>query len=235
MKKQIFYFGVFLLIFSITACREFIIEPPPPAPQIITVGITPTLKNILSEQLKHCEQISTEAVILLEIAPQGSLNMNQVDLMVSTSINRENKADFMYQVGVLDLIMVSNPADNPGLLNYNTIRNLYTSSNSDLSIWTYPENHELREIFDRLILNTDEVSPNLLIAPGPEQMVEAISSKTMSIGFIPNQWITKDIKIVEIDLDQDVFVSQPILVFSVSEPQEFKREYIACLQSNTTP
>ena len=86
--------------------------------------------------------------------------------------------------------------------------------------------NETSQIFQEYFLGGMLFSSNAQVAPGPAQMLEAVSSDPTAIGYLPQSWVNSSVNALEINIEV------PLLVFADVEPEGTLREFVACLQDN---
>ena len=109
------------------------------------------------------------------------------------------------------------------------VKNLFTSHQKGIEIWTYPEGHEIQNLFNQRF-DILEISPYSRIAPNPEAMIETINQQENAIGFIPSSYLFEDVQVIPInDIEKDQ-LRFPVLVLSNDEPGGEIKLFIHCLQ-----
>ena len=226
IRSYVILFCLAMVVASSSACRSIKSEPPP-SPEVIQFGITPTIWQILSPNLDFCNQTITGAEFLPKIDPHQALDFSHVNLIFDIPINDESWSENVFQVGILELVLILHPDTDFDAWDSKSLQKVYTSPSPTLSKWTYPDNHDLRILFDQFILKTMDVDPSLKIVADPEQMIESVSNNARSIGYIPKQLASVESNIITA---QESLITLPVLVFSNTEPLGRTEEFIACLQ-----
>ena len=168
----------------------------------------------------------------------------------------QNPEFFAYEIGS-DLLMPAAHENNPiDQLTLAAMESVYTGSisyytmlikicpdclsgqdqNSEqsLQIWGYPEDHPFNQLLHNT-LETNHLSPGLLIAPTPELLKQALSLENSAVGLLSQKDITEPLKPILIaDLAEGGF---PLSIFAVSqsEPDNTLVKFLGCLQGAISP
>lgn len=219
------------LLFFSAACGKLDIEMPPPSPHVIQVATTPSILPLIQDQLEHCNQELPGIEIILESNPNRSISQEQANIIATISNDAVSDSDYTYQIATLEVVFIAHPELANQKLSLTAVQEAYSSPSTRLPVWTYPENHELRLFLDEIIFQNFELSPNLLVAPTPGEMIEAVASVPGSIGYVPKYGLPDDVETLRIDLEHHATVSRPILAISRLEPHGLTKDFLTCLQS----
>ena len=97
--------------------------------------------------------------------------------------------------------------------------------------WTYPPGHPLvQAVFQPMLAIPANLPPALRLAPDSSAMQQAVLDTNGALGFIPNAWVTSDIKQISIE-DGLRLPSLPILATTLETPEGAAKSFLACLQS----
>ncbi|MFN2150367.1 MAG: hypothetical protein ACK2T5_02140, partial [Anaerolineales bacterium] len=129
------------------------------------------------------------------------------------------------------LVLIAHPDLSPASLDQDTILKNYTALSPDFQVWTYPSGHELRTLFERDFLASKTQSPEAMIAPGPAEMLAAVSQNPTALGYILDSWVTSELVTIPVDSATQLALRQPILAITRGDPQGVLREYLACMQN----
>jgi hypothetical protein len=130
-------------------------------------------------------------------------------------------------LGVDEIVLIGGQSVDIQDLTEAQLQAIYSDPDSIYQTWTYPEENELRIIFDQALFDESFSAPNSYLAPNPAAMIEAISTNAMAIGFLPKSWVTGNEKIISFENSFE----QPILGLTVSEPQGEVGTFLSCLQN----
>lgn len=222
-----------LILYTSTACSGMGLDTPSPSPQILAVGITPTINSILEEQVAFCNQENPGVEIVLKIGPQHTLDPNQLNIIFGILNDEEDGSDFAYQIGLLEIVLITHPDSVNETLTMASVQDAYTSiesSESSFFVWTYPENHELRLLFDKSYLEGSGISPFVRVAPNPGEMIEAVDSMPKSIGYVPKHSLIDGLNTLPLIPDQQAALTKPLIAFTRVEPRGLTKDFLKCMQ-----
>jgi hypothetical protein len=213
----------------ISACGPYMTSTPPPSPQPIQVAFTTTLSPLV-EQLNKCALQHPEIALITHPTTIIGLEETAADLILWMGEPPQGPYKNAFKLGEDTIVIIAGASVTLQDLNTDQLRNLYINPKTTYQIWTYPSGHELRNLFDKVVMGENATNANALLAPNPAAMFEAIAADPLAVGYIPASWLDKDIQIITIEVElQDAF-TQPILALSVREPEGSLRTYLACLQ-----
>jgi hypothetical protein len=229
MEKRQFTLLV-IIVLALAGCRTIEPLPPPPSPQVYRLSMPPSLIPAMQDKMEVCQQEFESSIVFVEVKPQLSLDFHNADIVIQLGDENLTGNEYPVQVGWAQLVLITHPDMNAASLDYKTIVDRYTASQNSGQIWTYPHDHELRQLFDKTFLASEEVSPTALIAPGPAEMMAAITQNTDALGYTLQSWVTSQVQTIPIDPGIQAALRQPILAVTLDSPSGFVRQYLACLQ-----
>jgi hypothetical protein len=213
-------------------------------PVALNIALTPALRPY-SETLHACTAAQSSFVLNVFELPAPALDIRTTDLVIRLGGTPGN--GFAAPVGTETIVLIVN-ASNPVLtIATDKISALFSgrvTSWADLGggqqliqVWVYPDGDDAREILDAAILQDETLTPNALIAPNPQAMLEAVGDDPQAIGYVPQTWLNTaedSTKIHSLDLNQKLVdvLHQPVLAITRLEPQGSLRLLLACLQSS---
>jgi undecaprenyl-diphosphatase len=231
-RLYIFAIYVFLLgavVLFVASSRPQVRTSPQPG-EAFTVNISPEV-GFLESGLRTCAGDSvSDALFINRVDDPAS---GGADLLLTFSAPTKLPG-FSAQIGDQALVIITHP-DNDAALTVDQLAGLYSGtlnnwpSGEPVTLWSYPEGSPLRTLFDTHILPGSRLATTARLAPGPEQMLEAVSEDPLSIGFIPQAWATSAVQVLDIDLPAEMHL--PVLALASSEPQGALRDWLVCLQS----
>ena len=216
----------------LAACTSLQFAPPPPSPQSIHVGISPSLMPLLRDDLNDCALDNPGISMILDVIPNFSLDREVTDIALQIGEPAEGVWEYAFQLGFEEIVLVAHPNSKIALDNLESIRHEFTTHKQNRVILTYPAGHKLRELFKDAVLENEEISPYALVVSNPGEMVESIIRDPGSIGYIPKSWGTDDLQIISIDPIIQKKLQQPVLVTTHQEPVGLIRNLIFCLQNS---
>lgn len=93
-----------------------------------------------------------------------------------------------------------------------------------VQVWVYAPGEDIQEVFERLVMEGEAITPSAHLAANPQQMSDTLISESNSVGILPRHWKVGDSREV---LSVGTI---PVLAIPREEPQGSVREIIACLQ-----
>ena len=230
--------GAFLL----TACTSVNVEPQPSAElQVLEVQLNPELNWMLSD-LNACASSSQGLNLQVDPLPDSQTGLSSADLAIFWS-SQPPQGNVAYELGSESLQVVVNPANPLESISAESLVTIlagqavkWSAVESDASLgsiqpWIYPDGLAARSLIDENILKNTRLDPEILLAPGPQEMLEAMAANPGGIGFLPSGWVDDTVKAVAVsDLPQGM--SLPILAVTASQPSGSLRDMLLCLQTH---
>jgi undecaprenyl-diphosphatase len=177
--------------------------------------------------------------LLVTIQPVSALDSseNTVIRLSTTQILNENA----YTLGQDSVVFIVNPqqemhsasiADVIGLLSGTTDAWV---NGSAVALWTYPDDDEILTLVESELLNGDLISNSAHIAPGPEDVLQAVAADPNAVGFIPLRLLNERVRALAITDAPAGFLSQDVLAMYPGASQERLDAWLACLQAVLNP
>ena len=224
--------AILLLIFAasvFSACSEFRILPSPSPPLLVHVGITPSLTFFFQEEVKNCALQIPEIALELDVIPRRDLNLDEFDMIIQIGEPALEINGFSYQIGWEEIILIAGSNINVFDLDKQSINHIFSSPQQEIDIWTYPEDHEIRNLFNHAF-EIKENTPFGRIAPDPEAMLESIDQNQNAIGYIPSSLYSGEIQVISLEDMEENLLLYPVLVLTIQEPKDQAALFINCLQ-----
>jgi hypothetical protein len=214
----------------ISACSPFVTSTPPPSPQPIQVAFTTTLSPLV-ERLHQCALQHPEIALITRQTTIIGLEETGADLVLWMGEPPQEPYKNAFTLGEDSIVIIAGTSVALQDLSTDQLRDLYIEPRSTYQIWTYPPGHELRNLFDKVVMGENATNANALLAPNPAAMLEAIAADSLAVGFIPASWLDVDIQTIKVEMELQEALSQPLLALSLREPIGNLRTYLACLQT----
>jgi DNA-binding transcriptional LysR family regulator len=229
-KSYRFWLVTLISSIIISACGTYVTSSPPPSPQPIQVAFSTTLSPLV-ERLHQCALQHPEIALITHQTTIIGLEETSADLVLWMGEPELEAYQNAFILGEDTIAIIAGSNVTLQDLSTDQLRNLYIYPNSTYQVWTYPPGHELRILFDKVVIGDGATDANVLLAPNPAAMIEAIAADSLAVGFIPTSWLEEDIQTIAVKAElQDAF-SQPLLAISLSQPVGNLRTYLACLQT----
>jgi hypothetical protein len=94
-----------------------------------------------------------------------------------------------------------------------------------VQVWVYPSGSDVQEVFNRIVMQGQNVSPAARLAVDPQQMSDTLVSEPNTVGILPRRWQAGDVR------EALSLGSVPVLAITPDEPQGMVKQLIACLQN----
>jgi phosphate transport system substrate-binding protein len=181
-------------------------------------------------------------------SPTPNLNIQSMDILLEMG-NPSVLPNTLYvsQVGWEQILVVVNK-DNPiSRLSTGEIQAIFSGqapswengSGTPIQVWIFPSEDPIRTLFDSLVMKSERITSQAMLAPDLQAMLEAVAADANSMGYLPESYlIDADIylvgKVKTLQLDQTLQddLHQPIIVLTMGEPQGVMRDLLVCLQGN---
>ena len=216
-------------LFALSACAPLTVETPPPAPQAIRVAYSPTLRP-WADALHACAGQTPEMALVTEEVSPAAPDFEEADLTLWFGEPPQGFAGAAFSLGVDEIVIITGADLNFSPVTPAQLQEIYTGAASGLQPWTYPEGSDLRSIFDEAVLAGASPSPDVMLAPSPAAMLEAVAADPQAVGYVPKSWLAADVQTAASDSALREMLAQPVLALTAAEPQGTLRDFLACLQ-----
>ena len=230
-----------LLILTIwlTACSASPTATIPPSPQPVKVSFSPSLEPV-RDALYACANTLPEIALFIEKIPITAQDFKTNDLIIWWG-EKPEEMDYAFPLAEDELVVITN-LENPNMeLSASELEALFdgrvenwsdiSTYDKPVSVWIYPTESKLSDIFRVSILDTQRFSRLAFLAPSPQAMLEAVAADPGGIGYLPRSWLTPEVSHSLIDPNLQVMLRKPILALVNSEPQGNLSALLGCLQT----
>jgi hypothetical protein len=239
LPRKLFFIPLFIVLI-ISACSPNQVESPSSqAPQIIKVGLPPTLAY-LKESIAACAaQDETFDVLLLEKDSYDWIR-EPVDV-VFTAEHAVNNIANTYLIDQINISIIASqdfPVESLDLTQLQAIFNaemvspqtLGINEESSLTIWGFNTGSDIPTWFEKQYGFTPHLPEEAYLAVSPQSVVEKISDQPYSIGYTLSPTITDQVKIIDINMNHTP-ESIPVIASFRLDLSPAQQELIRCLQS----
>jgi hypothetical protein len=236
MSRLIFL--VVLPIHLLVSCAQPIARELPPAPEIVTVALTPALRPA-REAVQACADTHPDlAVSIQEISPRHP-HASEFDLFIQLGEPQElaSIAAPLALERVVVIVNASNPLN--GLLE-DDLKAIYSGDITrwsdiggpfrPIQVWVYPESDEVRAAFDETFMEAGRLTSQALLAPDAAAMLETVSEDIHAIGYLPAAWLDETVREVELDPRLSAQLQIPLLALAPVQPSGAAGRLLYCLQ-----
>ncbi len=218
-----------LILLLVSACGSYDYAPPPPTPEHLSIIHTPAL-GWMRELLHQCTVDHPEVALTVEERPATALELGAAEAVLKLGPPPEGLEGQVTLLGWEQIVIISDPNIAPSQLELPDLQQVYTSLAPAYQAWSYPENDELRVIFDEVVLTGKEISPHTKIAPNPRAMLASVEGDSNAVGYIPQSWLAEEnIQLIPIIKETGAALRQPILAITMGQPEGVTRTFLACL------
>jgi hypothetical protein len=239
LSKRMPFLLMAILLVSLSGCLAPPTSTPPPTLQPVEVALTPAVAPVQTA-LHTCAVAQPETALLLTETTAPFLPVQTADLSIWFGPPPAG-AGFTAPLSEEEILVIANPANPISKMGADALRSIFNGEyerwdelegkNQLIQVWVYPEGDEISQVFRQAILADKPFSSLARLAPDPSAMREAVSEDPTAIGFLPQAWLSPDVKPIRLDQDIQDSLRQPILALSGAEPQGAVREFLYCLQS----
>jgi hypothetical protein len=245
LKVSLFWSIILALVLS--SCQSNLEDRTIPTAEIFHLYYPPSL-GYMRENIASCiSSISTIAPYLQEQSMLSS-KLNSGDVLLTLGDPDWSETDyFATQIGDESIVFIVNglnqeePSEKIELMEIFSGRRTHwlsgSNTNTEITVWVYPDNSDLMNWLKNIFSQRGKLTPMSKIAPNPGAVLEAVSTETGSIGFLPESWLevsdpqmTEKIKKLRlVDVEQEE-MSLPILAYLSNKPYGGIRDFLFCLQ-----
>ncbi len=221
MKKFCFLFFVFLL----AACAS-----PTPTPQAEPIRVQYTFAA--QPWLADVYDCAGENIVSAELRAADYLDLSSTDLVLR--IGDANITSPAYQIGTEEILVIVNPQNPANSLTADEVLGLFTGSIQDwqevngadatVQVWVFAAGEDVQQIFEQTALGGAPVTSLARLAPGPEEMAQAIADDVNAIGILTRHWKADNVAAAF------TVATFPVLALVPGDPPAFSLDIIACLQ-----
>jgi len=208
------------------------LDPPPPSPYPLHIGITPSIRGLYQEDLYRCASNNSDFVLILNTTTSRKLDLDSSDMIIQLGEPERGLSFFAVQIGWEEIVLISSPDTDISNLTLELVKEQFTALKPQYSVWTYPRNHEIERYFSKLILHGQDQSPYSQLVPNPEIMIDIINETEKSIGYTLKSYLNGEMEIIPIDPVVQESLKQPVLLIMEQEPEGEIKNFISCVQGN---
>jgi hypothetical protein len=210
---------------------------------MVNIAYTPSVRP-LSEAFHTCAAAISGFALNVNEVPASALDNLTADLVFR--LGGAPGDAYAIPIGEVSIVLIVN-ALNPVLaLPEENLRDIFTGRTTNwvvvggaqepIQVWSYPDGDDIRLAFDAVIFGGDQITPQALLAPNPQAMLEAVVADPYAIGYVPQNWLAKTsnvnpIRSLNISQKLAEVLHQPVFAFSGTEPQGLTRQFLVCMQT----
>lgn len=231
--------SILIALIGLAGCSAPPTATLPPSPQTISVSV-PLALTPMQAALAACAGAHPDLLINLLESPNRPPEPTDADLSLWLGDPPEDFESALL-LAEESLGVIVHPASQLAELSAAQLRAIFSGQTRDWSdldlepgeiqVWVYPDGDQVREIFDRALLEGETVTALANLAPTPEAMIAAVAGDPGGIGYAPLAFLSSAVKQVDMDPELKEALTQPILGLSQKEPGGARRDLLRCLQS----
>jgi hypothetical protein len=203
---------LFVFHFILSACTP---AAPSATPEVVSVYSTAAAQPWLAE-LYDCA--GTASVISRLDDPSVAeivLRVGEPESLISPS----------FQIDTEEILVVTQRQSPIQNLSLQEARALFAGQGDpSIQVWVYAAGNDVRDVFNSLVMQGQDVSPAAMLAFDPQQMSDTLVNEANTVGILPRHWKVGDSRSVL------SVGTVPVLAITPGEPQGEVKQLIACLQ-----
>jgi len=231
-------FAILITGWILAACQPVTLAPMPALSMPVRVVLTPG-NGYFAPLVERCTGELSGLTATVQILPVEDVRNSIYDLAITSG---EGLTDFTYQLGTDTLAIIVHPSNSIANLTDTQLSGIYggyyptwqsvtpevsgIDATQTIQVFGYESNDDLGKRFTERWMPEGVISLRASIAPGPVEMVKAISTNPAAIGYIPGKWLTSAVKKISVGEDE-VF---PTTMSTMKEPEGSLRDLMGCLQ-----
>jgi hypothetical protein len=225
MKRYPLLFIYILLCLVFVSCVS---AASPPQTEPLTIQYTFSAQPWLAIVYKCAGEI----VINADLRPIDYLDITSVDMVMR--IGGGNPDSLAYQIGTDELLVVVNPMNPVLSLTPGEVIGLFTGSIQDwksisgkdapVEVWVFDAGEDIQRVFEQTALGGAPITSLAHLAPGPDQMSQAIANDINAVGILTRSLTTENIDGIY------TIAPVPVLVLVLDGPSAQAIEITNCLQ-----
>ena len=240
MKKSPLAAALILALLALlAACADLPTPQPLPPTQWLRVQVSPSLA-LSDDLLSACTPAG--AGLALQGVTGAAFAADQVDLTLRWGAPPDSSG-YSAQIGEDELVPVVHPSNSVQALTFSALQTTFAGglpgwdwdflgqTAQPLSVYAYPASSDIQAILASQLLPSGQPLPReVVVAPGPAQVREAVAADPGALGFLPRRWVDASVKAITVTGLPAGAWTKPILALSAVEPQGIARAWLLCVQ-----
>lgn len=236
-----------ILILFVSACSGEEVTPEvPPQMEIVTLQTTPSLEHWLAD-VANCAGGIPDLAVVTHIHPLAELDLDQADLLLRLG-ERQESDPFVAVMGTEQTVIVVGsdvPVDSLSLAslqrifagewtNWNEVPEIQEAEieiNQPIQTLSYPENHELRLLFQQSYLGDEEITSSPLIFSTEAYLENLLESHPYAIGHTLESIMPVGAQMLAVLEFDEAQAQHNVLAITPEEPTGRLRQLLLCLQN----
>ncbi len=242
MMKRFLLFGLVLLL---STCGAPDVSTPAPTPEAIRL-FYPAAMQPWADKMVNCATNEPQIALyfMQSTALDTNLRANDIALDLGQS-TQDIPGSNLFQVGWEQIVVVVNKDNQSSQLSNEVLKSIFSgqvskwenATNQSIQVWVMLEGDPTRTIFDNIIMSTQSLNSEAMLAPDPSAMLEAISGNVAAIGYLPQSFLNTSesnavskVRILQLEPALEAKLRQPVIAITQSEPEGLLRDLLVCVQ-----
>ena len=99
-----------------------------------------------------------------------------------------------YQVDMEEILVVTQRQSPIQNLSLEGVRTLFSGQGDpSVQVWTYASGMDIQDVFNRLVMQGQNIAPTALLAVDPQQMADTLVNEPNTVGILPRHWKVGDV------------------------------------------
>lgn len=237
---------IWIVLAVLVGCQPVVSTATVAAPVVWRVQVSPALRW-LNAGFHTCTGMLPGVTLLYDEKPAAALDPAQADFTIS--LEPAKGAAYTARLGQSELTVIVNPANPLIQLKVADLQAIFNgkvvawvdlaksacpecaaSSLKAIQPYVYAEGDDMARVFESLIPGLALRQPNVLLAPNPQAVRQAVAGDAQAIGVIPAFWLDGTVKAVTISDPPTNGLRFPIVFSAAAEPTGAKLSWLLCVQ-----
>jgi len=244
--KQKFLIASLILLFLLASCSANSSESDEKiAMEVITLHVSPTLAHWLSK-VSACAEPITDFGVYVEIRPPEDLTLDEADLILRLGEPQEDDP-YITLLGTEKIVLIAGEEVPLSTISIESLQAIYAGQiknwqdvpeirdagveiNQPIHAFSYPKGHELRKLFIKDILETNEMSQNIQVFSSLEVLQNGLEEYPFGIGYLLESQVPEGVQTMTItNFDSAVYY---VLGVTGQGPEGALKQLLLCLQNS---
>lgn len=206
-------------------------------PHILQIQITPGLRW-LGAIFQECAFVQSGVSLVVAERSALAIQLEGIDFAFRWG-QPKDIPPFAAVLTQDELAVVVSPKSPVASLAMEDLRNLYSGNverwdqvksvaggTGQVKAYVYASGEDVQE----LVAEWLQLGKTVILAPGPEEVRQAVGDDPQAIGYLPARWVDKTVKRVNLT-GMPVIPPAPLLAMGSLEPQGVARGWLLCVQN----
>jgi hypothetical protein len=234
---------LFAILFLLAACSTPSMRTPNPTPSSIFISYETYLPAIANQINSCASNIPSISIFYISDIDDQTLQSSSSITIKLDDINLT--ATQAFQVGTESLVVIVNKDHPLTNISANELPDIFSGQPMQVSetervtfeTLIYPNDNEMRRIFENAFPDTLRVASNAIICPDPQTVIETVASEPLAIGYIPLSYLSNidnklenQVQVLSLDPGIIAELTFPIVAQVNQPPNSYVQSLLHCLQ-----